>query len=504
MRGNIVKIKEFFSNSQVIELIERYNTSGEDINALFEKSAADLSVKNCIIPVLGTQGSGKSSFLNALLFGDIILPVDADETTCIPTAVSYADIDSLQAAIIFKDGSKKNIECSEKSLANFVHQDKNPGNKLGVSHIEIKMRHPLLENGVTLVDLPGVGSITAENQKTTMDYLKKSTGAIFMLRTVPPITNSESIFIQAAMPLMGQVFWVQNQWIDESKEEVQDGLDHNYKSLLNVAKKLRQPEDVITLPTVVNVKKALDGKVTDNEKLISISGIKEFQSVIADFAKDWYASLEAGRQKQAHAFLEYTKQSALDRQKMLDGDIDEQLTLIRQEREDAEEQQRHNRKLYNTAIDYLLAQKKEIFSLIDTQTRISAENLRNAVREIIDNGVVGGERLNQAFEDHQKAENERLFVILQEDFNKVISELSNTLADLQDCRFEKSDELTAGIYGQFSGKTNAPHYYGRIGGAAGAMAGAAGGAWAGAAIGSAVPVIGNAIGAAVGGIIGGI
>ena len=303
---------------------------------------------------------------------------------------------------------------------------------------------------------------------------------------------------------MGQVFWVQNQWIDESKEEVQDGLDHNYKVLRDVAKKLRQPEDVITLPTVVNVKKALDGKVTDNEKLISTSGIQKFQSLIADFVKDWYTSLESGRKKQALAFLEYTKQTALNRQKMLDGDIDEQLTLIRQEREDAEEQQRHNRKLYNTAIDYLLAQKKEIFSLIDTQTRISAENLRNAVREIIDNGVVGGDRLNQAFEDHQNAENERLFVILQEDFNKVISELSNTLAGLQDCRFEKSDELTAGVYGQFSDKSNAPHHYGRIGGAGGAMAGAAGGAWAGAAIGSAVPVIGTAIGAAVGGIIGGI
>ena len=499
-----MKIKDFFSSNQVTELVKRYNTSGENINALFEKSAEDLSVKNCIIPVLGTQGSGKSSFLNALLFGDIILPVDADETTCIPTAVSYADIASPQVVVVFKDGNKKDVECSEKSLANFVHQDKNPGNKLGVSHIEIKMRHPLLENGITLVDLPGVGSITAENQKTTMDYLKKSTGAIFMLRTVPPMTNSESLFIQAALPLMGKVFWVQNQWIDESRKEVQDGLEHNHQKLREVAEKLHLPEEIITLPSVVNVKKALDGKVTDDEKLISISGIQKFQSLIADFAKDWYTSLESGRKKQALAFLEYTKQSALNREKMLAGNIDEQLVLIRNKREDAEDQQRHNRKLYNSALDYLSEQKKNIFSTIDSQTRISAENLRNAVREIIDNGVVGGERLNKAFGDHQKNENERLFVVLQEEFNKITSELSNMLADLQDCRFEKSDELTAGVNGQFSDKTNAPHYYGRIGGAVGSLGGATGGVWAGAAIGSAVPVIGTAIGAAVGGIIGGI
>lgn len=495
-----MKTKDFFGSSEVIELVKRYDTTGEDVDALFEKSVSDLSVRNCVIPVLGTQGSGKSSFLNALLFGDIVLPVDADETTCIPTAVTYADVPDPRAAVVFKDGRRKDIECSEKSLADYVHQNKNPGNRLAVAAIEIKMRHPLLENGVTLVDLPGVGSITAENQKTTMDYLKRANGAIFMLRTVPPITSSESLFIQAALPLMGQVFWLQNQWLDESRDEVQDGLEHNHKVLCDVAEKLHLPREVITIPSVVNVKQALDGKVTADAKMVSASGIKEFQSLIAEFARDWYAKLEKGKRSQAVAFVDFIRQAASKRQALLAGDIEGQLSRIREEREKADENQRYNRKICNSALDYLFEQKAAIFPLIDAETKKSAENLRNAVREVIDNGVVGGQRLNDAFADHQKAENERLFSVLQEEFNKVTANLSNMLADLRDCRFEKKDDLTAEVAGNFSDKTNAPHHYGRIGGAAlGATGMVVGGI-----LGSAIPGLGNIVGAAVGGFVGGL
>lgn len=496
-----MKAKDFFGSLEAIGLVKRYNTSGEDIDILFQKSVSDLSVKNCIIPVLGTQGSGKSSFLDALLFGDIVLPVDADETTCIPTAVSYADLPRPKAAVVFKDGRRKDIECTEKSLADYVHQDKNPGNRLAVSAIEIKMRHPLLENGVTLVDLPGVGSITAENQKTTMDYLKKATGAIFMLRTVPPITNSESLFIQGALPLMGKVFWLQNQWVDESRDEVQDGLEHNYKVLCDIAQKLHLPREVITMPSVVNVKQALDGQVKAYGRLISASGIQQFQSLVADFARDWYAALEEGKRLQAIAFVDFTRQAALNRRNLLAGDIEKQLSRIREEREKAEENQRRNRTIYNSALDYLLEQKRRIFSLISTETENSAANLRNAVREVIDNGVVGGQYLNDAYNDHQKAENERLFSVLQEEFNKVTANLTSTLAELQDCRFEKTDKLTAGVPGgDFSEKTNAPHHYGRIGGATLGTAGMV----VGGILGSAIPVLGTAVGAAVGGFVGGL
>ena len=146
--------------------------------------------------------------------------------------------------------------------------------------------------------------------------------------------------------------------------------------------------------------------------------------------------------------------------------------------------------------------------------RISAENLRNSVRQIIDSGIVGGERLNQAFEDYQKEENERLFCKLQEEFNMITRELTNVLAGLQDCQFEKSDNLTAKINGNFSQKTAAPNYYGTITGSLGGITSTAVGVVAsklvvakstavGAIMGSAIPGVGTTVGAVVG-FVGGL
>ena len=49
-----------------------------------------LQMKRFVVPVYGIQGTGKSTFLNALLFKTPTLPVDADETTCVPVEVTYA------------------------------------------------------------------------------------------------------------------------------------------------------------------------------------------------------------------------------------------------------------------------------------------------------------------------------------------------------------------------------------------------------------------------------
>ena len=212
-------IRAFYSNRAVTEALARH-LADIGIEQRFQKSVADLDSSECIIPVLGTQGSGKSSFLNAVLFGDIILPVDADETTCIPTVVRYGTDVKPKAVVVLSSGERHAVPCSEEGLGEYVHQAKNPGNKKGVACIEILFKNDVLKQGIALVDLPGVGSITAANQKTTLEYLKGCPAAIFMLRTVPPITNSESVFIQGALPLMGRVFWVQNQWTDESNDEV--------------------------------------------------------------------------------------------------------------------------------------------------------------------------------------------------------------------------------------------------------------------------------------------
>ena len=79
-------VRDFYADKAVAKALARH-LADAGLEERFRKSVADLDSDECVIPVLGTQGAGKSSFLNAVLFGDIVLPVDADETTCIPTVV---------------------------------------------------------------------------------------------------------------------------------------------------------------------------------------------------------------------------------------------------------------------------------------------------------------------------------------------------------------------------------------------------------------------------------
>ena len=75
-----------------------------------------------------------------------------------------------------------------------------------MSHIEICVKNELLRNGLVLVDLRASAVLRLPNQKTTLDYLKKSSAAIYLLRTVPPITRSEAVYIQGALPLLNKIF----------------------------------------------------------------------------------------------------------------------------------------------------------------------------------------------------------------------------------------------------------------------------------------------------------
>ena len=61
--------------------------------------------------VIGCPGAGKSTFLNAVLFGDIILPVDADETTRIPTGVRYGENAKPEAFVVMSSGERRKVAC---------------------------------------------------------------------------------------------------------------------------------------------------------------------------------------------------------------------------------------------------------------------------------------------------------------------------------------------------------------------------------------------------------
>ena len=484
----------FFNNKDITELLTRYLDAVSDVPGIMEKISKDLNAAKCIICVFGTQGSGKSSFLNALLFRDIVLPADADETTCIPEAVSYGKNKVPTATVFFLDGRTEVVSCTDESLKQYIHQNYNPANEKKVREVQIEFNHPLLEEGITFVDLPGVCSITPANQQIAIDYLRQATASVFMLRLGQPITNSDSFFIRYALPMFSQIFWLQNRWSGESDDEVIDGKSHNEEVLRDIARKSHYPEEKISDLDVVNIYDALQATIENNQENIRNSGFEAFEQKLYKFAKTWKENLEHDCAKLARNYVQTSVECATASIQRLSGDVQNEMKRLNEENSVAERNLDANREYGKKAKDFLKAQTKEIECGLETQCRNAYGNLRNAVREKIESGMVSGEYLNKAFQDCLAEEEKNIYEYVRSKFQELNETLQQNYFDnmKQSSLDEKAE---ASVQGNFSDKSKLPGYYRRIGTGIGAVGGIA----AGAAVGSAIaPGVGTAVGFVVG------
>ncbi|MEH7094078.1 dynamin family protein [Neobacillus vireti] len=350
------------------------------------------------VPVLGIQGTGKSSFLNALLMDELILPVDADETTCVPVEVRYG---KKGEPITVHFDQKPPVRITDpKQLEQYVHNDYNPGNEKGVTSIQVFKDHPLLQNGVVFVDLPGVGSLTAQNIKTTMDYIEKLSAAIFMLRTVPPITKQEANFLKAVWPKLAKAWFIQNQWNDESQDEVKDGKAHNIRVLEDIrnAHQMNHPIDV----RIINVYSALKGQLTNDNQLRKKSGLAEFEALLSTVSSSWSTMLQRElKELMIKAFTDV--QHALQKEiGLYSKKPEEHYESLRREEEELEQVIDENNKILRALEQMVVEQEQSISTTILQLVRQGKESLRADMQRIVNANVVDGERLTKAFEDCQR------------------------------------------------------------------------------------------------------
>ena len=88
-------LSDLLTNAELAALIDRYSCADDVDEALrttarYQELQRHLLAERFVLPVAGVQGCGKSTLLNAVLFGTPVLPIDADETTCVPAEVRYS------------------------------------------------------------------------------------------------------------------------------------------------------------------------------------------------------------------------------------------------------------------------------------------------------------------------------------------------------------------------------------------------------------------------------
>lgn len=165
------------------------------------------------LAVLGQFKRGKSTLLNALL-GEELLPTDILPVTAIPTFIRSAP--TLRARVDFVGGAEPvHFQADDgRSLGDFLYdyvtEAGNPDNRRGVKQVEIGHPAPLLEQGVVLIDTPGVGSTYRHNTEVAYQILSECDAALFLVSPDPPLTASELDYLKEIRQCLPRTFFLLN------------------------------------------------------------------------------------------------------------------------------------------------------------------------------------------------------------------------------------------------------------------------------------------------------
>jgi len=233
------------------------------------------------LAVLGQFKRGKSTLLNALL-GHELLPTAIVPLTAIPTFIAFDT--SLRARCVFRedkeaiDYAAASIEDLTTFLRQYVAEQDNPKNHLGVSYVEVFAPAPILVKGVILIDTPGIGSTYRHNTEATLNFLPQCDAAVFLFSADPPITEVEIEFLAHVRRKVPRLFFVLNK-IDYLSDRERDEAVTFLRSVLVD----RGGVDAETPIFCVSARQGLLARQTEDDQVWKASGVREVETHLVDF-----------------------------------------------------------------------------------------------------------------------------------------------------------------------------------------------------------------------------
>ena len=417
-------------DKKLVDFLDRYSDTQESVGTNLLHIIKNMDNAEVIIPVLGMQGMGKSTLINGLL-KENILPNDADETTCVPVEVKFG---TKECAIVhFFDKSNTITVHTREELNEYVDNNYNPANEKRVARIELFRNNEMLKNGMVIVDLPGVGSLTKENENTTKRYVENLCSAIFVIPTVPTIRNKESLFIKSLWSQFSKAIFVQNDW-GETKDEIRESMDFNNKVLRNIAEELHNPYDNDIV--LVNAYNAIAGSLSNDVALVNSSNIRTLYDKIMQLSSNWEKERENVIFTRLKLCIEFAKGIILKRLSDI-GKSKEQIKL-ENDKKISEFNQGTIELLnkINALKSYLREQEDEIYFIAKAKSKECSKKIRAAIYKVIDSGVYDGEYLSSAFADIQEEETKDFMNEIIDLFMNIKFEVESRFDEIQQIEFE--------------------------------------------------------------------
>jgi hypothetical protein len=421
-----------FLDTKLVDCLDRYSSTQESVGSNLLKVLNKLENAEIIIPVLGTQGMGKSTLINGLL-RENILPNDADETTCVPVEVKFGTEEC--AKVHFFDKTEVITVHTREELNEYVDNNYNPANEKHVANIELFRNNKMLENGLVIVDLPGVGSLTKENENTTKKYVENLCSAIFVIPTVPTIRKKEALFIKSLWSQFSKAIFVQNDW-GETQAEKQESLEFNNKVLRDIAEELHNPYDNEII--IVNAYNAISGALRKDEKMFSDSNIMTLYDKIMQLSNNWETERKKVLVSRLRMSIECSK--AFIQQKLAEiGKTREEIQIENDKKvESFNSDTIRLKEKVNSLKAYLREEEENMRDIASEKSSECAKKIRSEIYRVIDGGVYDGEKLSEAFSHIQEQEINDFANDITDIFLNIKFEVESKFDEISEIEFESS------------------------------------------------------------------
>ena len=179
----------------------------DDLERRTSAAAARMHRSSTVVCVVGEFKQGKSSLVNGLL-GRSLLPVDDDLATSAITLLKFGD-GPVATVVRREDGALKRETVEAERLTDWVSEVGNPGNGRGVERVEVSVPAKILQEGLILVDTPGMGGLGAGHAAATQAFLPFADGLILVSDSSSELSATEIELMQAAVQVCPTVMFVQ-------------------------------------------------------------------------------------------------------------------------------------------------------------------------------------------------------------------------------------------------------------------------------------------------------
>ncbi len=199
--------------SAPLEAAETLTTAAElldelrrpDLAGRLRSGSAAIFDEPAVVCVVGDFKQGKSSLINAVL-GESICPVDDDIATSVISVVYYRD--PAQAVAHRRDGGHKTVdEIPLDAIAEYVSEEGNPDNVRRIDRIDVGIPHPVLRQGLALVDTPGAGALSGASTVATLAFLPYADALLFVSDASAELTRPEVDFVCRAVDVCPAVLF---------------------------------------------------------------------------------------------------------------------------------------------------------------------------------------------------------------------------------------------------------------------------------------------------------